>query len=210
MRAAWGLVLVLLLVLGPPAAGADAHDGGDDDADASPAEKLSQRARSGGLHKIPPALGVGGMAMGGLALLACGLVAAHRARGVRARVPPKKSFERGRLQGRAVGVASPEEALRALGRHPIGRVVEAAPEADGRICIRVERGKRESCEQVAGFLVGLLESAYAGDVRLIHTECGGRKKHALCTYEAVPVVPLRDGTGFNTDGPRGAGSSTPG
>jgi hypothetical protein len=141
------------------------------------------------------------LGLAGAGLLALALVAAMRARTPRARKPPRRSFEAGRIIGREARALSPEDAVRALQASRAGGEAVAVATEGGAVRVTLRRGRGESCQHAMGYLTGLFESAYATDVQIAHPVCGGKRRGAVCTYEVRPV---------NRAAARAAGASTRG
>lgn len=145
-----------------------------------PGEPPPPNAPKGG---VP--LGVVGlvlMGLGGTVTLALSLLAARRARRPKLRKAPRKSFDAGRLVGRASRVDSLPDALDALRKGIVGEVVSVQSLTDG-VRVGVKRRRGESCPHAAGYLTGLFESAWATDVLLRHDDCAGKARGGICVYE---------------------------
>lgn len=154
-------------------------------------------------------LPVGGLALllmsiGALLLFALSLLAARKARRPKERHPPRRSFERGRALGLHAGVASEQDAVRALASAPIGKLVSVAPFPQG-YRVSLSRKRSEPCDVVAGYVTGLFEAAWARDVILRHEGCQGKARNAVCTYEVRDPSPRP----LNPRDAQAAGAGTP-
>lgn len=152
---------------------------------------------------------VGGLALflmgtGALLLFALSLLAARKARKPKEYHPPRRSFERGRELGLQAGVASEQDAVRALAATPVGKLVSVAPVPQG-YRISLSRKRSEPCDVAAGFVTGLFEAAWARDVILRHEACQGKARNAVCTYEVRDPSPR----GLNRRDAPAAGAGTP-
>lgn len=150
---------------------------------------LAQRSAAREFVGVP--VGVMGlvlMGIGGALLFLLSLSAARKARRPRVLPAPRRSFERGRELGRLAGVATEQDALRALGTAPVAKLVSVTPVSHG-YRVALSRRKSEPCEVAAGYVTGLFESAWARDVILRHDACQGKAKNAVCIYEVRDPAP---------------------
>ncbi|MEA3201553.1 MAG: hypothetical protein QOE90_2981 [Thermoplasmata archaeon] len=178
--------------------------------DPAPAAPAQQVAAS---PKPPPGAGPGdwvallGLASLSLGMLALGLAAARRARRRKPARPPRKTREGGRMRGRALAPQTQDAALLALHDARLGQVLEAQP-LPGGLRVMVERPRSHPCDEVAGFLAGLMESAWAMDVRVEHAQCAG--KSGPCRYVVTRVDAARMVERVSAPAARTAAASTPG
>ncbi|HUR68698.1 MAG TPA: hypothetical protein VM370_05580 [Candidatus Thermoplasmatota archaeon] len=113
-------------------------------------------------------------ALAGLAALVLwiGALLAARARKPAPRKPPRKTFEHGRRMARLLRIASTETACAALKGAPVGEL-QAARGDERAMELVVRRRKNQPCEQTAGYVAGLFESAWAHEVVVGHPVCAG-------------------------------------
>lgn len=112
---------------------------------------------------------------------------ARRARRPKVRKPPRRTFEHGRRLGRERGARTMAAALAALKASPVGAVRSQSVQ-DRRVDVLVHRKKSQPCEQVAGYLAGVLESAWAHEVLVTHSSCAGPKGgDCLYTVQRAPL-----------------------
>jgi hypothetical protein len=147
-----------------------------------------------------------GLGVGGVALLSLSLLVAHKARRPRPRRPRRRSFEAGRLMGRATRVAGVEDALAKLRWSKLGQVT-AMGANEGRVRVAIQRRRSEPCEMVAGYLTGLFEEAWASDVAIGHERCAGRKRGGICEYDIIRAVHRAEAA--STRGSAGARDRSP-
>lgn len=136
-----------------------------------------------------------------LALLGIAMLLAMRAAAPAKPKPRRKSFEAGRLAAMRAPPLTEADALARVRAGDLGDVADARV-VPGKVVLRVKRPRGQSCEGVAGRLAGMFEAAWARDVLVEHTACGG-KKRAPCTF----VVTRRE---ISVGGRRAEGASTRG
>jgi hypothetical protein len=146
-------------------------------------------------------VGLTGLGLASAGMLALGLLAAGQARRAKTRQPPKRTREGGRARARQLAVHSTDEALAVLASARLGAVLEATP-IPGGARITIDRPKGHPCDEVAGYLAGLFESAWALDVQVQHAECAGRA--GACRYQVTREPRL------SAAASRAAAASTPG
>lgn len=144
-----------------------------------------------------------GLGATSVVMLLLGLLAAKRSRTAKARKAPRKTFDAGRQRGRTLRPRTTSEALYRLTDARLGEVLEAVPTPAGAR-VMVQRPRNHPCEEVAGFLTGLFESAWASDVRVEHERCAGRS--GPCRY----FVSRSDSPVVNVSASRTAEARTPG
>lgn len=164
---------------------------------AAPASSSKDRLPVGGLALLL-------MGIGALLLFVLSLMAARKARKPKERHPPRRSFERGRALGLQAGVASEQDAVRALSAAPVGKLVSVTPVPQGYL-VSLSRKRSEPCDVAAGYVTGLFEAAWARDVILRHEGCQGKARNAVCTYEVRDPSPRA----LNRRDGRAAGAATP-
>ena len=179
-RASLAVLAAVLLLLGAPTA-------------------LAQRSTGREIAGVPVGmLGLVLMGLGGALLFLLSVSAARKAQRPKVRPAPKRSFEHGREMGRLAGVASEQDALRALGESPVAKLVSVTPVPHG-YRVALSRKRSEPCAVAAGYVTGLFESAWARDVILRHDACQGKAKNAVCVYEVRDPAPRRAGPAPKSD-----------
>lgn len=180
MRRAWAIVLFALVLVassGTALAQKRANPFPDLFEGKAPRELERAAQATGGVPTLVWLAAFGGLA---LLLLAVAAWLAMRSRRAKVLKPPKRTFEHGRKLGRQVKAMSPEAAMQALARMPVGELARAAPGRD-RVEVVIQRRKNQPCVQAAGYLAGLFEGAWAREVRVAHPECAG-EKGGPCRY----------------------------
>lgn len=175
-------------------------------------------AAKGGGGKGPAAIGeaqpedllmLAGLAALVAVVLGLALLLAYRSARPKPKKPSRKTFEAGRRLARAARPSTVAEAVAALERAPVGRL-ERVRHLDEGVEVDLARGRGQSCQQAAGYLAGLFESAWAREVRVLHPHCAGEKK-GTCHYLVEPVgARRREGAPLSGSGARGGAASTRG
>jgi len=113
-------------------------------------------------------------AVGLLALFGLWIAArlARRSRRPKLRKPPRRTFEHGRRLAHERHVRSTAAAFAALQRAPVGELVARSGD-DRRAQVVLRRKRSERCEEAAGFVAGIFESAWAHEVLVTHPRCAG-------------------------------------
>ena len=125
---------------------------------------------------------------------------ARRSRRPKVKRPPKRTFEHGRRLAHERRAGSTVAALAALERSPVGELVARGGD-DRRVDVVLRRKRSQPCEQAAGFVAGIFESAWAHEVIVTHPSCAG-PRGGECAYTVHRVATPRAA--------RTAPASTPG
>lgn len=133
-------------------------------------------------------LAIAGVAAVAVLLLGVAAWMAAKARVPKKRTPPRRTFDHGRRLGRIRAASSPDEAIAALRKTPVGQLVRASA-TEERAEVVLLRRKSQPCEQAAGFLAGVFERAWAHEVVVEHPVCAGRSGE--CRYVVRAFAPAR-------------------